>query len=73
MLESIRYVDLVIPEESWEQKLDDVRKYEIDVVVMGADWKDSFRFDYLKDYCELLFLDRTDGISTTDVKRELQC
>ena len=72
MLESIRYVDLVIPEESWEQKLDDVKKYEIDVVVMGSDWKDSPRFDYLKDYCELVFLDRTDGISTTDVKKELK-
>lgn len=72
MLESIRYVDLVIPEENWEQKIDDVKKYEIDVVVMGGDWKDSPRFDYLKDYCELVFLDRTDGISTTDVKRELQ-
>ena len=72
MLESIRYVDLVIPEESWEQKLDDVMKYDIDVVVMGADWKDSPRFDYLKDYCELVFLDRTDGISTTDVKMKLK-
>ena len=39
---------------------------------MGSDWKDSPRFDYLKDYCELVFLDRTDGISTTDVKRELK-
>lgn len=72
MLESIRYVDLVIPEENWEQKLDDVLKYEIDVVVMGADWKDSPRFEYLKDYCELVFLDRTQGISTTDVKKELK-
>jgi glycerol-3-phosphate cytidylyltransferase len=72
MLESIRYVDLVIPEENWEQKIDDVKKYEIDVVAMGADWKGSPRFDYLKDYCELVFLDRTDGISTTDVKRELK-
>jgi len=72
MLESIRYVDLVIPEENWEQKIDDIKRYEIDVVVMGSDWKDSPRFDYLKDYCELVFLDRTDGISTTDVKRELK-
>ena len=72
MLEGVRYVDLVIPEETWEQKISDVQKYEIDVVVMGSDWKDSPRFDYLKDYCELVFLDRTDGISTTDVKRELK-
>ena len=72
MLEAIRYVDLVIPEETWDQKVDDIKKYDIDVVVMGADWADSPRFDYLRDYCELVFLDRTEGISTTDVKRELK-
>ncbi|MDO4851333.1 MAG: glycerol-3-phosphate cytidylyltransferase [Actinomycetota bacterium] len=72
MLESIRYVDLVIPEESWEQKLDDVMRYDVDVVVMGADWEDSPRFDYLKDYCKLVFLARTEGISTTDVKARLK-
>ena len=72
MLESIRYVDLVIPEECWEQKLDDVKKYEIDVVVMGADWEGDPRFECLRDVCELVYLDRTEGISTTDVKRELQ-
>lgn len=72
ILESIRYVDLVIPEENWDQKISDIERYEVDVVVMGSDWKDSPRFDYLKDHCELVFLDRTDGISTTDVKRELQ-
>lgn len=72
MLEGIRYVDLVIPEENWEQKLSDIKKYHIDTVVMGADWADSPRFDYLRDHCNLVFLDRTEGISTTDVKRELQ-
>lgn len=71
MLEAIRYVDLVIPEETWEQKIDDVKKYDIDVVVMGSDWADSDRFDYLKDYCELVFLDRTEGVSTTQIKEEL--
>jgi choline-phosphate cytidylyltransferase/glycerol-3-phosphate cytidylyltransferase len=71
ILESIRYVDLVIPEESWEQKADDVRKYGIDVVVMGDDWADSDRFDYLKDCCQLVFLSRTDGVSTTDIKENL--
>ena len=69
MLEAVRYVDLVIPEETWEQKLDDVRDYKIDVVVMGSDWADSDRFDYLKDYCELVFLPRTEGISTTKIKK----
>lgn len=71
ILESVRYVDLVIPESSWEQKISDVQRYEIDVVVMGDDWADSDRFDYLKDYCELVFLPRTEGISTTEIKADL--
>ena len=71
MLEAIRYVDLVIPEETWEQKLDDVKNYHIDVVVMGSDWAGSDKFDYLKDYCELVYLDRTPGVSTSQIKDEL--
>ena len=71
IVESIRYVDLVIPETSWDQKIDDVKRYEIDVVVMGDDWAGSDRFDYLKDYCELVFLPRTEGVSTTDIKEDL--
>ena len=71
MLEAIRYVDLIIPEENWEQKLDDVKKYYVDVVVMGSDWADSDKFDYLKDYCDLVFLDRTEGVSTTQIKEAL--
>lgn len=72
MLEAIRYVDLVIPEQNWEQKLDDVKEYDVDVVVMGGDWAGSDRFEYLKDHCEVVYLDRTEGISTTDVKAELK-
>ena len=71
MLEAIRYVDLVIPEEKWEQKISDVEKYQVDVVVMGSDWANSDRFDYLKDYCEVVFLPRTEGISTTKIKEDL--
>lgn len=71
MLEAIKYVDLVIPEENWEQKIDDVKTYKIDTVVMGSDWAGSDRFDYLKDYCEVVYLDRTEGISTTKIKEEL--
>jgi len=71
ILESVRYVDLVIPERNWEQKIDDVKRYEIDIVVMGDDWADSDKFDYLKDHCELVFLPRTDGISTTAIKEDL--
>ena len=72
MLEAVRYVDLVIPEENWEQKIDDVKKYDIDIVVMGSDWADSDRFDYLKEYCDLVFLPRTEGISTTKIKKDLE-
>ena len=71
MLEAIRYVDLVIPEENWEQKINDVKEYHVDVVVMGSDWAGSDRFDYLKDYCEVVYLDRTEGISTTKIKHDL--
>ncbi len=71
LLEAIRYVDLVIPEENWEQKINDVKEYHIDTVVMGSDWAGSDRFDYLKDYCEVVYLDRTEGISTTKIKEDL--
>ena len=54
MLEAIRYVDLVVPEDNWEQKITDVEKYNVDVFVMGDDWKG--RFDYLKPYCEVRYL-----------------
>ena len=72
MLEAIRYVDLVIPENNWEQKVQDIKDYKIDVVVMGSDWADSDKFDYLKEHCELLFLERTPGVSTTQIKNDLQ-
>jgi glycerol-3-phosphate cytidylyltransferase len=72
MLEAIRYVDLVIPEENWEQKIDDVKRYDVDIVVMGSDWAGSDRFDYLKDYCEVVYLPRTEGISTTQIKKDLE-
>ena len=71
MLEAVRYVDLVIPEENWEQKIKDVKEYFIDTVVMGSDWEGSDKFDYLKDYCEVVYLDRTEGISTTKIKDDL--
>ena len=72
MLEAIRYVDLVIPEENWEQKINDVKEYKADIVVMGSDWAGSDRFNYLTDYCEVVYLDRTEGISTTKIKEELK-
>lgn len=69
LLESVRYVDLVIPETSWEQKALDVEKYDIDVFVIGDDWKG--KFDFLKDRCEVVYLPRTPEISTTRIKEEL--
>ena len=69
MLEAIRYVDLVIPEENWEQKKTDVAKYDIDVFVMGDDW--AGKFDFLKDQCQVVYLLRTPEISTTKIKEEL--
>lgn len=68
ILEAIRYVDLVIPENTWDQKILDVKQYGIDVVVMGDDWAGSDRFDYLREHCELVFLPRTDGVCTTALK-----
>ncbi len=70
LLEAIRYVDLVIPEECWEQKVEDVKKYNVDVFVMGDDWEG--KFDFLKSYCEVLYLARTPEISTTQIKGDLK-
>ena len=69
LLESIRYVDLVIPEENWEQKISDVKEFKVDTFVMGNDWEG--KFDFLKDYCEVVYLPRTPEISTTQIKKDL--
>lgn len=69
MLEALRCVDLVIPEENWEQKISDVKEYRIDTFVMGDDWKG--KFDYLADYCQVVYLPRTPEISTSKIKSEL--
>lgn len=70
ILKSIKYVDEVIPECDWEQKIDDVKKYGIDVFVMGDDWKG--KFDFLKDYFQVVYLPRTGGISTSQIKSDLK-
>lgn len=70
LLESIRYVDLVIPETNWEQKISDVSEYKIDVFVMGDDW--SGKFDFLREYCQVVYLPRTPEISTTKIKSDLK-
>ena len=70
LLESIRYVDLVIPETSWEQKREDVKKYYADIFVIGDDWEG--KFDFLKDEgVEVVYLPRTEEISTTQIKEDL--
>ena len=70
LVEAIRYVDLVIPEESWEQKISDVKEFKVDTFVIGDDWKG--KFDFLKDYCEVVYLPRTPEISTTQIKKDLK-
>ena len=69
ILEAIRYVDEIIPETCWEQKIDDVVKHGVSVFVIGDDWRG--KFDFLKPYCEVVYLPRTEGISTTQIKNEL--
>lgn len=70
LVESIRYVDLVIPEESWSQKETDVSKYDVDLFVIGDDWKGEF--DFLRDTgVEVEYISRTPEISTTQIKRDL--
>ena len=68
-LEALRYVDLVIPERNWDQKPDDVKLYHVDVFTMGSDW--AGEFDALKSLCEVVYLDRTEGISSTMIRTSL--
>ena len=70
VLEAIRYVDQVIPEHTWEQKAQDIIDHGIDVFVMGDDW--TGKFDELKKHCEVVYLPRTDGVSTTQIKAQLR-
>ena len=69
VLEAMRYVDLVIPEESWEQKMVDVQKYDVDTFVIGDDWEGEF--DFLREFCEVKYLSRTEDISSTSIKENL--
>jgi len=69
ILESIKYIDEVIAERSWEQKIEDIKKYEIDLFVIGDDWEG--KFDYLREYCDVVYLPRTIGVSTTQLKSDI--
>lgn len=66
LVQAIRYVDLVIPEENWEQKKTDIQKYQADIFVMGNDWEG--KFDELKEFCEVVYLPRTPSISSSAIK-----
>lgn len=70
ILEAVRYVDEVIAEDTWEQKIEDVKKHDVDIFVMGDDWEGDF--DFLKEHCEVVYLPRTVGISTTNIKKDLK-
>ena len=65
-----KYVTKVIPENNWDQKSSDIEKYQVDALVMGDDWKG--KFDFLKSLCDVIYLPRTDGISTTMLKEKLR-
>ena len=69
ILESIKYIDEVIAECTWEQKIDDIKKYDIDLFVIGDDWEG--KFDYLREYCDVVYLPRTVGVSTTQIKSDI--
>ena len=70
LLEAVRYVDLVIPENSWDQKISDVQIYHVDIFAIGDDW--TGQFDFLREYCEVVYLPRTPEISTTQIKAEIR-
>lgn len=70
IVKAIRYVDEVIPEVSWEQKVRDVKEKDIDIFVIGDDW--AGKFDFLKDYCEVIYLPRTENVSSTEIKQFIQ-
>jgi len=69
IVSSIKYVTKVIPEENWEQKSEDIKKYEIDIFAIGNDWEG--KFDFLRDYCQVVYLERTRNISSTQLKKSL--
>ena len=69
MLMSCKYVDMIIPEISWEQKRYDIIKHRVDIFSMGDDWLG--RFDDLKDLCKVVYLPRTEGVSSSMIKASL--
>lgn len=70
IVQNIKAVDLAIPETSWDQKVIDIKNHNVDVFGMGNDWEG--KFDFLKDHCEVVYLPRTEAISSTDLKKLLR-
>jgi glycerol-3-phosphate cytidylyltransferase len=70
LVRSVRFVDEVIAESNWEQKISDVQQHKVDIFVMGSDWQG--KFDFLKPYCEVVYLPRTDNVSSTELKKAIQ-
>lgn len=69
IVKNIKGIDLVIPEDSWEQKISDIQKYNVTTFIIGSDWEG--KFDHLEEFCDVIYLPRTDGISTTEIKKIL--
>lgn len=69
ILESCKYVSKVFPEHSWEQKEEDIKKYNASIFAMGDDWQGEF--DNLSNLCEVIYFPRTEDISTTEIKSAL--
>ncbi len=67
IIDSLDCVTKVLREDNWEQKIPDIQRYGCDLFVMGSDWEG--KFDFLKEYCDVVYLPRTPGISTTDIKK----
>ena len=71
VLEAIKYVDEVIPETNWDQKPDDIKKYNIDILTMGSDWEGNPKFEYLKEYWEVKFTKRPYTWSSTEFRKSV--
>lgn len=69
MLEETKLVDEIIPENDWSQKKNDIILHGIDIMVMGSDWEG--KFDYLNEFCQVIYLPRTEGISSTQIKEDI--
>ena len=67
---ALKMVTMVIREDNWEQKIPDIQKYKCDLFVMGSDWEG--KFDFLKPYCDVIYLPRTAGVSSTQIKQDIQ-